>query len=190
LPNTLPACADDFQNPKAIIPPSPSRTASPEANPFRRSRCRPRRCAAPSAKRPRPPALVGKINLNIIDGKTVSAYPSVTLDIENLMTWTNNQLKLNTATSKPTSQIFLLPTELPVLYITGWTPLPTLSDKTKQSLREYLLGGGTLIVHANCAGRNSTPVSKNSRASFFPTAPWAGCAGPPDFIPACTASTP
>src|SRR5208282_3021643 len=68
-------------------------------------------------REPAPPALVGKIDLNIIDGKTVSAYPSVTLDIENLMNWTNAQLKLHYRyVETDLSKFSFSPTELPVLY--------------------------------------------------------------------------
>src|SRR5438046_1415484 len=96
---TSPAFAEvggDFQNPKSVIPPvaKQNRISGGEsfpplplpATPLRRTERK---------KDPAPPALVGKINLNIIDGKAVSSYPSVTLDIENLMAWTNRQLQLN-----------------------------------------------------------------------------------------------
>lgn len=66
--------ADDFKNPKAEIPPvaKQNRISGGEsfpplplpATPLRRTERK---------KEPAPPALVGKINLNIIDGKTVSA---------------------------------------------------------------------------------------------------------------------
>lgn len=75
----------------------------------------------------------------------------MTLDIENLMSWTNSQLQLRYRyVETDLSKFSYSPTELPVLYITGWTPLPQMSDKTKQNIRDYLMGGGTLIVHANC----------------------------------------
>ena len=122
---------------------------------------------------------MGKIDLNIIDGKKVSAYPSVTLDIENLMNWTNSQLQLRYRyVETDLSKFSFSPTELPVLYLTGWTPLPELSDKTKASLREYLLGGGTLIVHAQLrGGRNSMILFKKLQGELFlPDRPMlAGC---------------
>src|SRR5262245_52251008 len=83
--SVVPAMGEDFQNPKAVIPPQAhqNRISGGEAfaplplpaTPVRRTERK---------REPAPPALVGKINLNIIDGKQVSAYPSVTLDIENL----------------------------------------------------------------------------------------------------------
>ena len=69
-----------------------------------------------------------------MDGKTISAYPSVTLDIENLMNWTNNQLQLRYRyVETDLSKFSFSPTELPVLYITGWTPLPDMSEKPSKT---------------------------------------------------------
>src|ERR1700761_147212 len=72
------ASAQEFQNPKAQIPPiaKQNRISGGEsfpplplpATPLRRTERK---------KEPAPPALVGKIDLNILDGKKVSAYPSV-----------------------------------------------------------------------------------------------------------------
>ncbi len=169
-----------FVNPKAQIPPAakPNRISGGEsvpplplpATPLRRTERK---------KEPAPPALVGKINLNIVDGRQVSTYPSVTLDIENLMSWTNNQLQLHYRyVETDLSKFSFSPTELPVLYITGWTPLPALSDKTKQNLREYLLAGGTLIVHANCGRPEFNDSFKRLQSELFPDRPMGWL--PPD----------
>jgi hypothetical protein len=174
------ASAQTFQNPKAEIPPvaKQNRISGGEsfpplplpATPLRRTERK---------KEPAPPALVGKIDLNIIDGKTVSAYPSVTLDIENLMNWTNNQLQLRYRyVETDLSKFSFSPTELPVLYITGWTPLPDLSAKTRQSLREYLLAGGTLIVHANCGRPEFNDSFRALQGQLFPDRPMGWL--PPD----------
>src|SRR5262245_47971834 len=115
--------ADDFQNPKAVIPPQAhqNRISGGEsfpplplpATPLRRTERK---------RDPAPPALVGKINLNVIDGRQVSSYPSVTIDIENLMNWANSELKLRYRyVETDLSKFSYSPTELPVLYITGWT---------------------------------------------------------------------
>src|SRR6478672_8228067 len=94
-----PVRADDFDNPKARIPPrdnNNNRLSGGEsfpplplpATPLRRTERK---------NEPAPPALVGKINLTSIDtagGRGITAYPSVTLDIKNLMDWTNAQLQL------------------------------------------------------------------------------------------------
>lgn len=172
---TLPAHAEDpaFQNPKAVIPPvaHQNRISGGEsfpplplpATPVRRTERK---------REPAPPALVGKVNLNVIDGKTISAYPSVSLDIENLMNWTNAQLKLRYRyVDTDLSKFSFSPTELPVLYITGWTPLPELSDKTKDKLREYLMSGGTLVVHANCGRPEFNASFKKLQNELFPDRP-------------------
>jgi hypothetical protein len=171
---------DDFENPKANIPPlaKQNRISGGEsfpplplpATPLRRTERK---------KEPAAPALVGKVNLNIIDGKKVSSYPSVTLDIENLMAWTNSQLQLRYRyVETDLSKFSFSPTELPVLYITGWTPLPELSDKTKENLREYLLAGGTLIVHANCGRPEFNASFKTLQGELFPDRPMGWL--PPD----------
>jgi hypothetical protein len=171
-----PAIAADFQNPKAVVPPQAhqNRISGGEsfpplplpATPLRRTERK---------REPAPPALVGKINLNIIDGKKAgggSAYPSVTLDIENLMNWTNAQLKLRYRyVETDLSKFSFSPTELPVLYITGWTALPELSDKTKEKLREYLMAGGTLVVHANCGRPEFRTSFEKLQGELFPDRP-------------------
>lgn len=169
------SAAGEFKNPKAVVPPQAhqNRISGGEsfpplplpATPVRRTERK---------REPAPPALVGKINLNIVDGKQVTAYPSVTLDIENLMNWTNSQLRLRYRfVETDLSKFSYSPTELPVLYITGWTPLPAMGDKTKEKLREYLMAGGTLVVHANC-GRPEFNVSfRKLAAELFPDRPLA-----------------
>lgn len=159
-----------FVNPKAIIPPqaSQNRISGGEsfpplplpATPLRRTE---------RHRDPAPPALVGKISLNVIDGKRISNYPSVTLDIENLMNWSNAQLHQRYRyVETDLSKFSYSPTELPVLYLTGWTPLPDFSDNIKSKLREYLMAGGTLIVHANC-GRPEFNVSfRKLQSELFP----------------------
>ncbi len=169
----LPARGEDFKNPKAVVPPvaQQNRISGGEsfpplplpATPVRRTERK---------REPAPPALVGKINLNVIDGKTVAEYPSVTLDIENLMSWTNAQLKLRYRyVETDLSKFSYSPTELPVLYITGWTPLPAMGDKTKAKLREYLMSGGTLVVHANCGRPEFNASFRKLQAELFPDRP-------------------
>jgi len=167
------ARGDDFQNPKAVIPPQAhqNRISGGEsfpplplpATPLRRTERK---------RDPAPPALVGKIDLNVIDGRQVSAYPSVTIDIENLMNWANSELKLRYRyVETDLSKFSYSPTELPVLYITGWTPLPELSDQTKEKLRGYLMAGGTLIVHANCGRPEFNASFQNLQKELFPDRP-------------------
>lgn len=169
----MPALAEEFKNPKAVIPPQAhqNRMSGGEsfpplplpATPVRRTERK---------REPAPPALVGKVNLNVVDGKTVSAYPSVTLDIENLMSWTNQQLKLRYRfVETDLTKFSYSPTELPVLYVTGWTPLPAFGDKTKEKIREYLMAGGTLVVHANCGRPEFNASFRKLQAELFPDRP-------------------
>ena len=170
----LPALAD-WENPKAVVPPQAhqNRISGGEsfpplplpATPIRRTERK---------REPAPPALVGKINLNIMDGEKVSNYPTVSLDIENLMNWTNAQLHLHYRfVDTDLSKFSYSPTELPVLYLTGWTPLPQFSDKIKEKLREYLMAGGTLVVHANCGRPEFNASFRKLQGELFPDRPMA-----------------
>lgn len=88
------------------------------------------------------------------------------------MSWTNTQLQLRYRyVETDLSKFSFSPAELPVLYLTGWTPLPDLSDKTKQNLRDYLLAGGTLIVHANCGRPEFNDSFKKLQSQLFPDRP-------------------
>lgn len=169
----LPAFGEEFQNPKAVIPPQAhqNRISGGEsfpplplpATPIRRTERK---------REPAPPALVGKVNLNVIDGKKVASYPSVTLDIENLMNWTNDQLHLRYRyIDTDLTKFSYSPTELPVLYVTGWTPLPELTEKIKQKLRDYLMAGGTLVVHANCGRPEFNTSFRKLQSELFPDRP-------------------
>ncbi|HVT83167.1 MAG TPA: DUF4159 domain-containing protein, partial [Phycisphaerae bacterium] len=97
----------------------------------------------------------------------------------NLMSWTNNQLQLRYRhIETDLSKFRFSPTELPVLYITGWTPLPAMSDKTKQNIRQYLMGGGTLVVHANCGRPEFNDSFIKLQQELFPDRPMGWL--PPD----------
>lgn len=151
-------CAE-WQNPKANKPPraKPHRRSAAEsfpplplpATPLRRSERK---------RQPAPPALVGMVNFSeskfaIVDGqrKRVSAFPTTQIDIERLMKHANSRLKVRYRFINMTLDKFSWnPTELPLLYITGWTPMPKLSDELIAKLRRYLYDGGTLVVHAQC----------------------------------------
>ncbi len=171
---TMPALGD-WQNPKAWVPPRAHhvRMAGGEstaplplpATPQRRSEHK---------RKPAPPALIGMINLNVIADHKVSNYPTETIDIETLMHWTNAQLSLHYRyVQVDLSRFSWSPTQLPVLYLTGWTPLPQFSPEIMAKLRGYITAGGTLLVNASC-GR---PEFNNSFAAFehqlFPNRPMA-----------------
>ncbi|MEI7767451.1 MAG: DUF4159 domain-containing protein [Phycisphaerae bacterium] len=164
-----------WENPKAKIPPAaaPARISGGEsfpplplpATPVRRTERK---------REPAPPALVGKITLNVTDGTTVSNYPTVALDIENLMNYTNNQLKLRYRfIETDLTKFSYSPVELPVLYITGWTPLPEIGEPIRQKLREYLMAGGTFVVHANCGRPEFNASFRKFQAQLFPDRPMA-----------------
>jgi hypothetical protein len=95
------------------------------------------------------------------------------------MNWTNAQLQLRYRyVETDLTKFSFSPTELPVLYITGWTPLPQLTDKTKDALRQYLYSGGTLIVHANCGRPEFNDSFKKLQGELFPDRPMGWL--PPD----------
>ncbi len=159
----------EWQNPKANKPPraKPHRRSAAEslpplplpATPLRRSERK---------RQPSPPALVGMINFSeskfaMVGGqrKRVSAFPTTQIDIERLMKHANGRLRVQYRFTSMTLEKFSWnPTELPLLYVTGWTPMPTLSDALIAKLRRYLYDGGTLVVHAQC-GR--LPFRKTAR---------------------------
>ena len=55
--------------------------------------------------------------------------------------------------------------------ITGWTPLPEFSEKVKQKIRDYLLAGGTLVVHANCGRPEFNTSFRKLQSELFPDRP-------------------
>ena len=141
-----------FVNPKAWVPPRAhrSRLAGGEATaplplpatPVRRSE---------HHRKPAPPALIGMLNLNVIKDHRVVNYPTETLDIETLMNWTNSQLGLHYRYVQVDPVRFSYsPTQLPVLYITGWTPLPKFSPAILARLRGYVVAGGTILINSSC----------------------------------------
>ena len=164
-------CAE-WQNPKANKPPraKPHRRSAAEslpplplpATPLRRSERK---------RQPAPPALVGMVNFSeskfaIVKGerKRVSAFPTTQIDIERLMKHANSRLRVRYRFIGMTLDKFSWnPAELPLLYVTGWTPMPKLSDEMIAKLRRYLYDGGTLVVHAQC-GR--LPFRKTARVQI------------------------
>ena len=140
-----------FYNPKAHIPPRAHRVrmsggeaTAPlplPATPVRRSE---------HHRKPAPPALIGMLNLNVIKDHRVMNYPTETIDIETLMNWTNSQLGLHYRYVQVDPMKFSYsPTQLPVLYITGWTPLPHFSQAVMARIRGYITAGGTLLINSS-----------------------------------------
>lgn len=151
--------AQEFENPKAGRPPraKPARQSGGEsvpplplpATPLRRSE---------KKRQPSEPALVGMINFSqmvasVSDGKRVEqpAFPTTAIDIERLVRFANDRLKVRYRHMGLTLERFSYdPQELPILYLTGWKPMPNLNDAIIDRLRRYLYDGGTLVIHAQC----------------------------------------
>ncbi len=170
------ATAEEFRNPKVRPPQAkPHRRSAGEslpplplpATPLRRTeRKRP----------PSPPALVGQIRFDhqpwkLVDGQRVrgGAFPTTQVDIEPLMKYANQKLGISYRYMATSLEDFSYdPTELPLLYITGWTPLPELPEETLTKLRRYLYDGGTLVLHAQCGRPEFYQSAQKLVARLFP----------------------
>ena len=177
-----PAIGEDFDNPKAKKPPraKPMRRTAAEgmpplplpATPLRRSE---------KKREPAPPALVGWINFSekqfrIVDGERqpVEAFPTTQIDIEKLIHFANVRLNIRYRFIPTNLEKFSWdPTELPLLYLTGWTPMPPLSDPMIEKLRRYLYDGGTLVVHAQCGRQEFIDSAQREIVRIFPDRPLA-----------------
>ena len=169
--------AQEWQNPKANIPPkaAPQRRNAGEgfpplplpATPLRRSERK---------REPSPPALVGNITFSDIAAKKAGLnWQTTIIDLEKWVSFTNDALAqryrfVNTDFSKFSYD----PTELPILYFTGWKPLPAFDEGTIQRMRQYLLEGGTWVVHSNCGRPEFNSSFKREIARIFPDRELAG----------------
>jgi len=171
------ADAERFDNPKAKLPPQakPQRRSAAEsvpplplpATPLRRSERK---------RQPAPPGLVGMITFGgsrfvVRDGQRVAEeiFPTTQIDIEQLTNYANNRLGIRyrfVATSL--NDFSWDPVELPLLYVTGWTPMPALSEEMVAKLRRYIYDGGTLVVHAQCGRREFTDTARREIGRLFP----------------------
>ena len=163
--------AEDFVNPKAVTAPkaAPQRRNAGEgfpplplpATPLRRSE---------KKREPSPPALVGTITFSDTALRKSGANWSTTiLDIEQWVNFTNDQLgQRYRFVTTDFSKFSYDPTELPILYFTGWKPMPQLDDATVQHLRQYLLDGGTLVVHSNCGRPEFNDSFRREIVRVFP----------------------
>jgi hypothetical protein len=167
----------DFDNPKAKQPPQakPQRQSAAEgvpplplpATPLRRSE---------KKKQPAPPALVGMINFSQEQFKAVGGerqgvteFPTTQIDIERLMNYANYKLAIQYRYVPTSLKDFSWdPTELPLLYLTGWTPMPELSDEMIAKFRRYLYDGGTLVLHAQCGREEFTKSALAAIARILP----------------------
>ena len=118
----------EFENPKANIPPkaTPQRRNAGEgfpplplpATPLRRSE---------KKREPSPPALVGSVTFSEQPPQKAAAvdWQTTIIDIEKWVQFTNDQLgQRYRFVSTDFGKFSYDPTELPILYFTGWKPLP------------------------------------------------------------------
>lgn len=171
LSTTNPARAQEFQNPKANVPPqaAPQRRNAGEgmpplplpATPLRRSE---------KKREPSPPALVG--NVTFADASlagTGAKWETTIVDIERWVQFTNGQLgQRYRYVATDFAKFSYDPTELPILYFTGWRPLPQFDDGTIERLRKYLFDGGTWVVHSNCGRPEFNASFRREIARVFP----------------------
>jgi hypothetical protein len=166
-----------WDNPKAHKPPraKPQRRTAAEgiaplplpATPLRRSE---------KKRQPAPPALVGMINFSesrfrLVGGKRVreSIMPTTQIDIERLMRFANHRLNIRYRYVRTDLEKFSWdPREMPLLYLTGWTPMPKLSETMIERLRRYLYDGGTLVLHAQCGRQEFVQTARREVARLLP----------------------
>ena len=60
------------------------------------------------------------------------------------------------------------PTELPIIYLTGWKPLPEFDDAIIAKIRQYLMDGGTWIVHSSCGRPEFNDSFRREIQRIFP----------------------
>lgn len=163
--------AQEFKNPKANIPPkaSPQRRNAGEgfpplplpATPIRRSE---------KKREPSAPALVGNITFSPQSLKgTGMNWETTIIDIEKWVEFTNSQLgQRYRFVGTDFSKFSYDPTELPILYFTGWKELPAFDEKTIERMRQYLLDGGTWVVHSNCGRPEFNESFRREVKRLFP----------------------
>ena len=162
---------EEWKNPKANIPPraAPQRRNAGEgmpplplpATPLRRSE---------KKREPSPPALVGTVTFSeaSLRGTGVN-WETTIIDIEKWVEFTNSQLGQRYRFVQTDFGKFSYdPTELPILYFTGWKPLPQFDDKTIARMRQYLMDGGTWVVHSNCGRPEFNESFRREIARIFP----------------------
>jgi len=171
LPVSSVRADEGFQNPKANIPPkaAPQRRNAGEgvpplplpATPLRRSE---------KKREPSPPALVGNITFSqaSLKGSGLN-WQSTVIDIEKWVEFTNQQLgQKYRFVGTDFTKFSYDPTELPILYFTGWKPLPQFDDATIANMRQYLMDGGTWVVHSSCGRPEFNASFRREIARIFP----------------------
>lgn len=165
------AAGQEFVNPKANIAPkaAPQRRNAGEgfaplplpATPLRRSE---------KKREPSPPALVGNVTFsNASLKKSGVDWQTTIIDIEKWVEFTNKELgQRYRYVGTDFSKFSYDPAELPILYFTGWKPLPQFDDATIQRIRQYLMDGGTWVVHSNCGRDEFNESFRREIARIFP----------------------
>jgi hypothetical protein len=165
------ARADEFVNPKANIPPKakPDRRNAGEgfpplplpATPLRRSE---------KKREPSPPALVGSVTFSPANLRGVKGgWETTIIDIEKWVEFTNSQLgQRYRYVGTDFSKFSYDPAELPILYFTGWKTIPQFDDTTISKLRQYLMDGGTWVVHSNCGRPEFNSSFREEIQRIFP----------------------
>ncbi len=163
--------AEEFENPKANIPPraTPQRRNAGEgfpplplpATPLRRSE---------KKREPSPPALVGSVTFSDLAQKQSGfQWQTTVIDIEEWVKWTNKQLgQRYRFVGTDFGKFSYDPTELPILYFTGWKPLPHFDEGTISRLRQYVLDGGTWVVHSSCGRPEFNESFRREIRRIFP----------------------
>ena len=177
LSGAFPSVSAAFDNPKAKIPPRAHRhrrsggeSLPPlplPATPLRRTERK---------REPAPPALIGMITFRgsrfvFRRGRRVRVeqFPTTQIDIERLTNYANYRLGIRYRYIETTFENFSWnPAELPLLYITGWTPLPKLPDEIIARLRRYVYDGGTIVIHAQCGRSEFIRSARREIARIFP----------------------
>jgi hypothetical protein len=168
----VPVRADEFVNPKANIAPKarPERRNAGEgapplplpATPLRRSE---------KKREPAPPALVGNVTFSQASLKGKGSWETTIIDIEKWVEFTNSQLgQRYRYVGTDFSKFSYDPTELPILYFTGWKPLPHFDDATITKLRQFLTDGGTWVVHSSCGRPEFNNSFREEITRIFPIA--------------------
>ena len=164
--------ADDFVNPKTLIPPkaAPQRLGGgegeaplpmPKLTPLRRTE---------KKRQPSPPGLVGTVTFSPdVLAATGSDWQTTTIDIEKWVDFTNAQLAQNYRFVQTDFSSFSYdPADLPILYFTGWKPLPPFDAETEANIRRYLMEGGTWVVHSNCGRPEFNDSFRQEIRRIFP----------------------
>ena len=157
--------SEEWKNPKTQPPlAKPKRVTAGESLPPLPLPATPLRRSEPK-RQPAKPALVGLLNFSDLNNK----YPTTQVDIEKLIQFANNKLNIQYRFIELSISRFTYnPSELPIIYITGWTPMPELSENTIQKLRQYVYSGGTIIFHSQCSRSEFTTSARKQIERIFP----------------------